>query len=945
MGQRIDGERLGQHVHALGQELVLHGGIAGVAGDEQHLETRATLAHRLGQLAAVGARQAHVADQQVEPRQSFLRRHRARRIDRLVDAVAQFVQDLRQHQPDAGFVLHEQDGLALASRRARHGLLARDRRRQRRQVAGQVEVDGRAFAHHRMDAGVAARLAGETIDHRQTQAGALSDRLGGEERVEGLGQGLGRHAGAVVRDAHHHVLAGSDIGVHGRVTRVELTRRRLHADHAAARHRVARVDGQVEQGVLDLVAVGLDGRQSGLQQQFELDVLADAAPEHVLHLGDQAVDLERLQVQGLLARERQQPLDERCGALRRGRGHRDVAGQVGGVPARGDPAVHQLQAGRDGRQQVVEVVRDPARELADRLHLLRLAQLRLRLHQRAGPLLHPLFQGLVEFLDGLLGAMARRLVAGDLHEPLRFTRRRRGQQVHRAINEDALPVLAEVPPLVDRPALRGRQREFHGVDPLAPVLGREDDRGTLSDGLVGAPAEDLVGATRPVRDDPLGVGGEDGVVHGVLDDQAQAGLALRQGIERVAQLGHVVAFDEDARDFAGRVAHGLEDEIEQAPSSARRAVLQMEFHAVTDERLSGTVGLVQEVEEHHPLLVVEHLADGSTDQWTRVGQRFVGCVGQREAMFRTPQHRHEARRLREELAQLLALGLQGQVALGDLPGPLEDQRLLGAQHEVVLGRHHVLQAFQFGHVDRVVDHHLHLAMRVEHGDVRDAPVALLEPPALRRGPRDVEPQQRHGVRHARGEDLLDGGDGLRLGDGVGGERVPGPPPRDAGPLALHRPQVRRVRSRDVERTVEDQVGVGRRIEQRLVVERHGPVEGDCGRNARGVDPALSKRFSYSACSCVVSHPSNAHRQTINRTFDLNQLGRWSAFPILDRGWRLISGVWAPLRPNHRSRPDGACRSGCRGVAIRGAGLARQRSVLVRRTLEKRRSVETLSTLV
>ncbi len=56
-------------------------------------------------------------------------------------------------------------------------------------------------------------------------------------------------------------------------------------------------------------------------------------------------------------------------------------------PALRHAGLHQLQAAADADQQVVEVVRQPARELPHRLHLLRLPEHRLRLGQRLGLLL------------------------------------------------------------------------------------------------------------------------------------------------------------------------------------------------------------------------------------------------------------------------------------------------------------------------------------------------------------------------------------------------------------------------------------------------------------------------------------------------------------------------------------------------------------------------------
>ena len=56
-------------------------------------------------------------------------------------------------------------------------------------------------------------------------------------------------------------------------------------------------------------------------------------------------------------------------------------------PALREPHLQQFEAAGDAGQQVVEVVRQPARELPDRLHLLRLPQRLLGLPQRLGLLL------------------------------------------------------------------------------------------------------------------------------------------------------------------------------------------------------------------------------------------------------------------------------------------------------------------------------------------------------------------------------------------------------------------------------------------------------------------------------------------------------------------------------------------------------------------------------
>ena len=106
----------------------------------------------------------------------------------------------------------------------------------------------------------------------------------------------------------------------------------------------------------------------------QLDLLAQQPREHAVHALDHVVEAEHLRLEHLLAAVREQLLGQRRGPFAGAAhlldvaAHRVVVGHLG----EGEVAV-----ARDRGQQVVEVVRDPARELADRLHLLRLAELLL----------------------------------------------------------------------------------------------------------------------------------------------------------------------------------------------------------------------------------------------------------------------------------------------------------------------------------------------------------------------------------------------------------------------------------------------------------------------------------------------------------------------------------------------------------------------------------------
>ena len=64
--ERINGERLRDHLHARFQEARRQGGILSVARDEQHFEVAAAFPGGVSELAPVQTRQTHVGDQEID---------------------------------------------------------------------------------------------------------------------------------------------------------------------------------------------------------------------------------------------------------------------------------------------------------------------------------------------------------------------------------------------------------------------------------------------------------------------------------------------------------------------------------------------------------------------------------------------------------------------------------------------------------------------------------------------------------------------------------------------------------------------------------------------------------------------------------------------------------------------------------------------------------------
>ncbi len=106
-------------------------------------------------------------------------------------------------------------------------------------------------------------------------------------------------------------------------------------------------------------------------------MLADRVADHLGHAGGQIADADGGRRERLAAREGQQPPRERRGAVDALIRRVEIALHVGA--ALREALVQQMQAALDDGEQVVEIVRHAAGELADRFHLLALAQRFFRL--------------------------------------------------------------------------------------------------------------------------------------------------------------------------------------------------------------------------------------------------------------------------------------------------------------------------------------------------------------------------------------------------------------------------------------------------------------------------------------------------------------------------------------------------------------------------------------
>jgi len=146
----------------------------------------------------------------------------------------------------------------------------------------------------------------------------------------------------------------------------------FHHQPTPFRHGVPRVDDQIEKDLLDLSRVRLDPAQVLAQRGHELDVRGQEPVEHLLHVGDDLVEIENLGLQHLLPAEGQE-LPRQCRRALRSLGDLLQASVVG--ISWGHLLQDHLAVAADHSQQIVEIVRDATREAPDRFELLGLAKL------------------------------------------------------------------------------------------------------------------------------------------------------------------------------------------------------------------------------------------------------------------------------------------------------------------------------------------------------------------------------------------------------------------------------------------------------------------------------------------------------------------------------------------------------------------------------------------
>ena len=458
--------------------------------------------------------------------------------------VAQRDQPAGRHAPHAVVVLDHQDGATATRRRAARARLGAQRAG--RGGARQQDRDGGALVHFAVDLHLTAGLFDEPPHGAEAQARARAGTLGGEERFEDAVADVGRDTGAGVGHVDAHIVAGAGVQVGLHIVLVQPGVGDADGQRARAGHGVARVDRQVDQRVFHLAGVGAHRPQVSGDVQVDGHAFAQHPLQHVGHRKHQAAQFHILRLQRLSAGEGQQPLGQLGAQFG---GLLGVGQDVGQCRVVADAVFQHLQIALDHRQQVVEVVRHAAGQLAQRLDLLVLAQ-HVLVAADFGDVAHDPHFVVAGHRTGELDQALFAVPAGDDHLA----------RLGKAGGPVGLVQPADIRFVL---AVQGRRP---GVDigQLRPVV-----------------SSDLFG--RPVERDGLAAH-VDGADRHVFDQLGQARFALAQG--RLGRLALADVADDAGEQLGVALAHLADGQVHGKPG----AVLAHRLHLAADADDFGLTG-------------------------------------------------------------------------------------------------------------------------------------------------------------------------------------------------------------------------------------------------------------------------------------------------------------------------------------------------------------------
>ena len=241
-----------------------------------------------------------------------------------------------------------------------------------------MEGECRALVELALDADEPVQLLDRSVDAAETQSGAFADLFRSEERVESSRLRAFVHSDAGISHPENDVPSWrrSHWGQVRNLVWQNLDVLRFDEHPAAAGHAITGIRGEVEQNLFKLHRIDLDWIQICGQPGFDGDVYPDDSLQELLGFLNHGIQVKDGQLQELSSAESEETLDKR-GCL--------VAGLLDFPEiaperlVRADLLENHLAIPLNRCKEIIEIMRDTARQLADGFHALRICKTLLQL--------------------------------------------------------------------------------------------------------------------------------------------------------------------------------------------------------------------------------------------------------------------------------------------------------------------------------------------------------------------------------------------------------------------------------------------------------------------------------------------------------------------------------------------------------------------------------------
>ena len=236
----------------------------------------------------------------------------------------------------------------------------------RAQAAREVKLHPGTFADDAEHLDVPAALFDEAEHHAQAKPRALAVGFGGEKRFKRLGEHLRRHACPRVGHRYPYIVAG-DNALAGAKCAIKADVFRAQVDGALTLHGVTGIDGQVENGIFQLIAIDEHLPEVGGRTHLHLEGFTQRTLQQLTQAIENLLRRINGRGQGLATSKREQLRRQFCPAFDGGNRRRHPALDIGVIwlmPGQ------QVQVAGDHLQQIVEVVGHAARQATDGFELL-----------------------------------------------------------------------------------------------------------------------------------------------------------------------------------------------------------------------------------------------------------------------------------------------------------------------------------------------------------------------------------------------------------------------------------------------------------------------------------------------------------------------------------------------------------------------------------------------